>query len=82
LTTRAPAGIGPETVEKQGGEREMAEMVHAEGGLEAVLRLRSARHHQPGVVHEHVETVVSIEELGRELPHRRQAREVEAHDLG
>ena len=56
-------------------------MVDAERRLEAVCRLAAAGDQRAGVVHQHVELLVTRLEVRRELPDRRERAEVGEHKL-
>src|SRR3972149_2517530 len=62
----AGGSAGLDAVEKEAGEEEVAEVVDAERGLEALLRLRPLAEDEPGVIDEDVEPVVALEEGGGE----------------
>ena len=74
-------GTGHQPVEQQVGQQDVAEVVDAEGGLEAVLGLGPLAQDEPGVVDQHVEAGVGREEVGGEGPDGRGGRQVEGHDL-
>ena len=65
----------------EGGERPVAEVVHAELHLEAVRRGALRQRHQPGVVHQQVQHRVVRADLLRRVTHRGEVPEVEWHDL-
>ena len=59
----------------------MAEVVHAEGRLEAVSGERALPQDEPGVVHEHVDRVGPVEQRSGEGPDRCDAGQVETQHL-
>ena len=57
--TMREARRGQNEVEQQAGQREVAEVVHAELALEALRGLAVGRRHDAGVVDQQVQAVVS-----------------------
>jgi len=74
--------IGDLRGEGELSEEEVAEVVDAEGGLEAVLRLRARAEDQSGVVDEYVEAIEAFEEVGSEGADGGEGGEVEGHEVG
>ena len=73
--------LAAQPVEEQVRQGEVPEVVDPEGRLEPVGGRGPARHDQAGVVDQHVEAVVAIEERGRERPDRGEVREVERQEV-
>ena len=80
-TRRIGLGAGDDAIEEEIGQQEVAEMVDAEGHLEAVVGDASLAGH-PGVVDEDVEGLVPFEEGGGRGPDRCQVGQVELEELG
>jgi hypothetical protein len=66
----------PQPLEQELGEQERGEVVEREGALEAVGRDLARREHRAGVVGEHVDALVALEQLGRQPADLVQALEV------